>query len=154
MDRFLIDKVSPQDELKMLLDYNGVNYSIEEDGVRFVFEDGAYKWETICRYSRTAALIYGLYPFETLQGDEIMKTLNRINSELIRGSMILSGGRVMMRTSADLYDAYGAYEAIARAIEYNAGAIIKFWQAIHFINTKPGFSIKQRTEIRKEDAPY
>ena len=154
MDRFLIDTVSPQDELKALLDSNGVNHSDDAEGVRFILEEGAYKWETVCRYSRTAVLIYGIYPFETQQGGEIMESLNKINGKLIRGSMILSGGRVMMRTSADLYDVYGAYEAIARAIEYNAGAIVKFWQAIHSIDTKQGFSIKQRTEIRKEEAPY
>ncbi|MDR0491503.1 MAG: hypothetical protein LBH28_09710 [Oscillospiraceae bacterium] len=137
MDRFLIDKqVSPKDELTFLLDRNGVEYSVDADGVRFILEDNVCKWETVCRYTRSAVLIYGLYPFETGDDEATLRLLNSINGDLASGSMFLSKGRVVMRTSADLYDSYGAYEAIARAIEYNAGAIVKFWQTIRFSHTK------------------
>ena len=137
MERFLIDHdVSPKDELTALLEYNGVEFDADDEGVRFVLEDEIYKWETACRYTRSAVLIYGFYPFETSGDEETLRLLNEINGELTRGSMFLGKRCVIMRTSADLYDAYGAYEAIARAIEYNAGAIVKFWQAIRFVNTR------------------
>jgi len=133
MERFLIDRnVSPKNELTALLEYNGIEYSADAEGVRFVLEDEVYKWETACRYTRSAVIVYGFYPFETTGGEETLQLINRINGELTRGSMFLGERRVVMRTGADLYDAYGAYEAIARAIEYNAGAIVKFWQAIRF----------------------
>ena len=139
MERFLIDgHPSPSDELIAMLDYNGVKYIRNPEGVRFVLEDGVYKWETVCRYARSAVLIYGYYPFETAGAEETLRLLSVINSKLVKGSMFLNGKRVTMRTSADLYDAYGAYEAIAREIEYNAGAIVRFWQEIRFVNVKTG----------------
>lgn len=148
MERFLIDRhISPRDELIALLAYNGVKYSEDKEGLRFALEDGPHVWETVCRYAGLTVLIYGLYPFETAGGEQTLRVLDRINGELTRGSMFLGGGRVVMRTGADLYDAFSAYEAIARAIEYNAGAIVKYWQTIRFHNTKAQL-------IRKEDAPH
>ena len=147
MEQALIDReISPRDELVWLLDYNGVKYSEDPEGLRFILEESVYKWETVCRYTRSAVLIYGYYPFETSETDETLRLLNRINSRLISGSMLLNGKRVVMRTCADLHEIYGAHEAIAREIEYNASAIVKFWQEIRFINAKNG-------KMRKEDAP-
>ena len=136
MERFLIDRdISPKDELIALLDHNGIEYILDDDSARFILEDDIFKWETVCRYTRSSVLVYGLYPFQTPGGDKELYLLNKINGELTRGSMLSCDGRVVMRTSADLYDTYGAYEAIARAIEYNAGAIVKFWQAIRCNST-------------------
>jgi len=140
MERFLIDSnISPKEELIALLDYNGFDYSAESPDIRFILEDGFYKWETVCCFTRTSVLIYGMYPFETDDCKSTLESINKVNNLLTRGSMILSEKRVIMRTSADLYDAYGAYETIARAIEYNAGAIVKFWQSLRLVNAKPGF---------------
>jgi hypothetical protein len=33
----------------------------------------------------------------------------------------------VVRTGAELFDTYAAYEAAARALEYNAGVIVAFW---------------------------
>jgi len=153
MERFLIDsQIMPEGELKALLEHNRIEYITDADGVRFILEDGLFKWETVCRYSQSAVLIYGLYPFKATADEGTLRLLNRINGELTRGSMILSEGCVVMRTSADLYDIYGAYEAIARAIEYSAGAIVEFWQAIRHTTelTHISHGKKERRTLRTD----
>ena len=129
MDRFLLDgDLSSESELEAFLEYNGVSFVREPGGFRFLLTEGGCGWETVCRFTRRSVIIYGLYPFELTDG--ILPTLNAINAKLIRGCMLLNEGGVSVRTSADLYDAYGSYEAIARALEYNAGVIVKYWSEI------------------------
>ena len=126
---------SAKDGLIELLDSNDIKYSKEADDFRFILEDGIHKWEAMCSCAQSAVLVYGFYPFAKAYSEETMMLLNRINGELISGSMLSSNERVIMRTSADCYDPYSACAAIARAIEYNAGAIVKYWQEIHHVGT-------------------
>lgn len=74
-------------------------------------------------FAERSVLVYGIYPFKAVADT----SLSRINARLIRGAFFINDGALVMRTSADLFDAYAAYEAIARAIEYNAAAITAFW---------------------------
>ena len=39
----------------------------------------------------------------------------------------ISGERIVLRVSADLFDAYSAQESITRALEYSAGVMKHFW---------------------------
>ena len=130
MEKFLIDEVSPEEEIAALLEYNGIQFRKTDDEFRFVLSEGNLKWETVCRWTRRVALIYGMYPFKAIDEAAMLERLNRINAELVRGCVILSNGGVTIRTDADLYDAYSAYESIARALEYNAGAMTKYWDVL------------------------
>ncbi len=128
MERFLPDeRLEPLRELTALLSYNGVKYREEESGVRFAFEEAGCRWEVACRFAPNAVMIYGVYPFLMRDEGEARRAMDRVNATLIRGSLFLMEGRPVLRTSADLIDAYSAYEAILRALEYNAGAMLRFW---------------------------
>lgn len=130
-EKFLLDEViDPARELVDLLEYNGIRYSREKYGLRCAFSDAACKWETIFQCTQRTVLIYGIYPFPVSNREGTVEKVNRINRELTRGAMFLVDERVVMRTSADLFDEFSAYEAIGRALEYNAGAVVSFWQAM------------------------
>jgi hypothetical protein len=128
--RFLIDEPEPKSELIALLKHNAMRYSLHEDGsVRVLFSKAGCKWETIFRFAKRAVLVYGVYPFKA--SEEMAASLSRINTALVRGAFFISDSTLVLRTSAELFDAYAAYESIARAIEYNAGAMVVFWAELN-----------------------
>lgn len=124
------ERVDPQSELVNLLHYNGIKFQQESDGVRFVFADAGYKWETVCRYCGQRVLMYGIYPFFVAHEQQALVKLNDINARLVMGGMFLQDSNIVMRTCADVWDAYTAYETIARALEYNAAAVVTFWKTL------------------------
>lgn len=137
MSRFLIgESVDPKSELKALLDSNAMRYSEEADGsVRLLFRQDGCKWEAIFRFTERSVLVYGIYPF---RAPGKAADLERINARLLRGALFRHEGALVMRTSADLFDAYSAYEAIARAVEYNAGAMVSFWPELALLSADTG----------------
>ncbi len=137
MNKFAIDEPDPKSELLALLEYNAMRYSLPGDGsVRALFAKAGCKWETVFRFARRTVLVYGVYPFKAPAG--VATALSRINAALVRGAFFCSEGVLVMRTSADLFDAYAAYEAIARAIEYNADAIVAFWAELYGLSADTG----------------
>lgn len=129
---------------------NGDNGSGDGDPItsRFltILTDRGCKWETVFVCRESTVLIYGRYPFLIAAGKRALETCEEINRQVIFGSMILldeagvknrkdetgehtAGGkqRMAFRTAADLFDAYSAYEQIGRALEYNAGVMVRFW---------------------------
>ena len=134
MSRFIIDEPDPKGELLALLEHNAIRYSIDGYGsVRVIFSKSGCKWETVFRFAKRAVLVYGVYPFKA--APDACASLSKINAALVRGAFFLSGGTPVLRTSADMFDAYSAYEAIARAIEYNAGAMVKFWAELSALHS-------------------
>jgi hypothetical protein len=137
LSKFRIDEPNPKAELLALLNANAIPYSFGEDGaVHVLFAKAGCKWETIFRFASSAVLVYGIYPFRVTPG--IGDTLSRINAALVRGAFFTSEGALVMRTGADLFDTYAAYEAIARAIEYNASAIAAFWAELSRLSEHTG----------------
>lgn len=131
MNKFLIDEnVDPEEELLRLFDHNGIHYRCEVDGIYAVFQHDGCKWEAVFRFVEHTVLVYGLYPFRVADETRVTNVINGINAKLTRGGMFLQEGNIVMRTSADLFDAYSAYEAIARAVEYNAGAMSAFFHTL------------------------
>ena len=128
MDKLQIgEPVDAISELEELLRYNGFSY--RRDGGRFylVFADRGYKWETMCVCREQTVLFYSRYPFPIAETDAARRACGEIDRQVMMGSMFLSEGRAVFRTAADLFDPYSAYEHIGRALEYNAGVIVRFW---------------------------
>ncbi len=123
------ERVDPAAALLEALAYNGIPYRGEKDGVRFVLYDGGRKWETVCRYAPQTVVIYGVYPFPVADKGRALAQINEISATLTRGGFFLAGERIVLRVSADLFDAYSAQEAITRALEYSAGVMTHFWLA-------------------------
>jgi len=133
-DKFFINKgLSAEEELLNLLRYNGIQYSGQGGEYRFVFSENGRKWRTICKCRGSTVMIYGLYPFELAEDLKAVHTVSEINAKLAYGCLFVLDGKAAMRTSAGLFDAYTAYEMIARALEYNADAVISFWDKMFLL---------------------
>jgi len=128
MDKLQIgEPVDAAAELEDLLRYNG--FSFRREGERFflVFTDRGCKWETVCVCRGQMVLFYGRYPFPVADPEGARLACEEINRQVVMGSMFLSEGRLVFRTGADLFDIYSAYEHMGRALEYNAGVMVRFW---------------------------
>jgi len=130
-DKFLINKnLSAEEELLNLLLYNGIQFRGQDGEYRFVFSENGKKWRTICKCGGSTVMIYGLYPFEVEESLSAAHTVSEINAKLAHGCLFVRDGKAAIRTSAGLFDAYCAYEMIARALEYNANAVMSFWDKL------------------------
>ena len=125
MTKFLLGDADPRDELIALLEHNAMRYIADGESVRLSFAQNGCKWETVFQFAKNTVLVYGVYPFRVHEPD--MARINAINNRLVHGAMFLHEGAIVMRTGAELVDIYSAYETIARAVEYNAGAMVEFW---------------------------
>lgn len=131
------ERVDPAAALLEALAYNGIPYRGEKDGVRFLFQDGGRKWETVCRYAPQTVMIYGVYPFPVADKAGALARINQASATLTRGGLFLSGERIVLRVSADLFDSYSAQEAITRALEYSAGVMKHFWPQMEACAKQP-----------------
>ena len=129
-NRFPNEDLDPLKELMHVLDFNGIRYRKDGGDIRFAFCDGGREWETIGRAVPEILLLYGVYPFHARDQGRLLWALSEINAQLVNGGTFLLEGRPVIRTEAALWDAYGAEEAVNRALEYNAGAMTRFWQAL------------------------
>ena len=127
---FLDDNISARDEVRALLEYNDVKYTANENGFHFIFAEGMRKWETTIKCKDNTAVIYGILPFAPGNKDKAVFAANDINSELTMGAVFVSDRAIVVRTGAELFDIYSAYEAIAIALEYNAGVVTEFWRRL------------------------
>ena len=124
----LYDAADPREELLQFLQERGVPFLEKEDEVWFSLCQGAFRWETVCRFAPGTVLIYGVYPFLSPDRAKGLEAANAANEQLQRGSVFLSDGRPVLRVSATLTDLYTARETIASALEYSASAICYFWE--------------------------
>lgn len=129
MKKFQIgDSVDALVELESLLEYNHIAYVKDSGEYRFIFADRGLKWETVCRpLQEGAVLIYGFYPFKLTSCPAVQQFCESVNSRVRYGAMMFQDDQLVFRTCADLFDIYSSYETIARALEYNADVIVRFW---------------------------
>ena len=129
MDGYLeYDAADPREELLQFLRERRVPFLKERDEVRFSLCQGAFQWETVCRFAQRTVLIYGVYPFLVSNRLKGLEVANTANEQLQQGSLFLSDGRPVLRVSAPLIDVYTAQETLANALEYNASAVCYFWE--------------------------
>lgn len=128
MQKFQIgDQADAALELEALLNYNGFAFQRQGSRFRMVFADRGFKWETVCVCQEQTVMIYGYYPFSVTNREMARDLCEQVNRQAIFGSMLLLEKHLAFRTGADLFDAYSAYEHIGRALEYNAGIMVRFW---------------------------
>lgn len=128
MRRFSLDgNVDAAAELEALLEHNGFRYRRDGDRYRLWFTDRGMKWETACICRPQAVVVYGIYPFPVQDRESALSLCGEVNGQVLYGGMFPAGETLVFRTCADLFDAYDAYESIARAIEYNCNVMTWFW---------------------------
>ena len=74
-------------------------------------------------------VIYGRYPFSVRDTDAALRLCADVGRQAVMGAMFPDGETLVFRTGAVLFDSYSAYEQLGRALEYNAGIIVRFWAA-------------------------
>ena len=114
-------------EIRNLLEFNGMDYAENDGCFRLIFCSQGRKWRTAIAAQENFAIVCGEYPFSPAEFTKGFALCSRINSEIVTGCAFVSGQSLIFKTTADIFDGYYAYEAIARALEYNAGAMLHYW---------------------------
>ncbi len=114
--------------LKALLDSEGVEWSEEGGFIRFRLKRDGMLWEIACRGCGEAMVFYGRFPFRVPDTDRARRLCEKINRELLRGALFLAeDGCPVYRCTAELFDAYGAEDALISALRYSAQVTAHYW---------------------------
>ena len=114
--------------LQALLEREGAEWREENGCLRFRSKHGAMLWETDCRVSDGAMLIYGRFPFCCADADEARRFCEEMNRRLVRGALYLTeDGAPVYRCTAETDDVYCAEQRIAEALRYSAQVIAYCW---------------------------
>ena len=115
-------------ELSALLERSGVDFVREDGQFRFRFSSGGCTWQTVCRCQGELVLVYGVHPAPVTDAARALALCGRLNARLAEGSLFLQEERFVFRTSAHLTEALEAQSRIARALEYNAAVLSRWWE--------------------------
>ena len=114
--------------LKALLARESAEWTEEGGFLRFRVKHGGMLWETACRPSREALLIYARFPFRCREAETARKRCEEINRRLVRGALFLGeDGCPVYRCRAELDDVYGAEDRIVAALRYSAEVMARYW---------------------------
>lgn len=115
-------------ELAALLERSGVDFVREDGQFRFRFSSGGCTWQTVCRCQGDLVLVYGVHPAPVTDPGRALALCGWLNARLAEGSLFLQEERFVFRTSAHLTEAFEAQARIARALEYNAAVLSRWWE--------------------------
>lgn len=115
-------------ELSALLERSGVDFVREDGQFRFRFSSGGCTWQTVCRCQGDLVLVYGVHPAPVTDPARALALCGWLNARLAEGSLFLQEERFVFRTSAHLTEAFEAQARIARALEYNAAVLSRWWE--------------------------
>lgn len=115
-------------ELAALLERSGVDFVREEDRFRLRFSSGGCTWQTVCRCRGDLVLVYGVHPAPVTDPARALALCGQLNARLTEGSLFLQEEHLVFRTSAHLTEALEAQSRIARALEYNAAVLSRWWE--------------------------
>ncbi|MGI6192784.1 MAG: hypothetical protein ACOYI3_04395 [Christensenellales bacterium] len=117
-------------ELEDLLKQSGVDYRKTGGRFSFLFSNKGCKWQTVCDCVGERVLIYGIHPTPVRDEASALAACSEINRKAVAGGCFLSEGRLIFRTSAELFEPCAAAEALTRALEYNAAVMSAFWETM------------------------
>ena len=115
-------------ELAALLERSGVDFVREDGQFRFRFSSGGCTWQTVCRCQGDLVLVYGVHPAPVTDPARALALCGRLDARLAEGSIFLQEERFVFRSSARLTEALEAQSRIARALEYNAAVLSRWWE--------------------------
>ena len=123
-----MDETEALQILRALLMREGAERREENGWLRFRMQRGAMLWETDCRVSDGAMLLYGRFPFRCADQNGARTFCEEMNRKLLRGALYLTeDGTPVYRCSAEIDDVYGAEQRIAEALRYSAQVIAYCW---------------------------
>lgn len=125
-------------ELAALLERSGVEYRREGERFSFLLAGGGCRWQTVCDCRDELVLVYGIHPAAVAEPRRTAELCSELNARVVRGGFFLREGHVVFRTGAELIEHLDAQERVARAIEYNAAAIVRFWERLAAAAAGPG----------------
>ena len=113
--------------LEGLLTRSGVDYRRDGTRFQFVLTRRGCKWQTVCNGLEGLVLVYGIHPARVTNPDAALRLCDALNRQVVRGSFFRQEEHLLFRTGADLFRRCDAAEAAARALEYNAAVLSRFW---------------------------
>ena len=117
-------------ELAALLERSGVDFRRDGRRFSFLFASGGCRWQTVCDCREDLVLVYGVHPAAAADTRRALELCSSLNSRVVRGSFFLQEGHIVFRTSTRLVEHIDAQERVARALEYNAAAMTRFWERL------------------------
>lgn len=117
-------------ELAALLERSGVEYRREGERFSFLFASGGCRWQTVCDCRDALVLVYGIHPVPVTAPRQTAELCSELNARVVQGSFFLQEGHAVFRTCAQLVEHIDAQERVALALEYNAAAIVHFWERL------------------------
>ncbi len=117
-------------ELAALLERSGAAYRREGERFRFLFAARGRRWQTVCDCQPGLVLAYGIHPAPVGDPQPALELCCRLNRVVVQGGFFLQEERFVFRTGAFLREYWQAQEEIARALEYNAAVLSRFWEEL------------------------
>lgn len=115
------------EELAALLERSGAEYRRAGGRFRLQFASQGRRWQTVCECWENRILVYGVHPVPYRSRAEALELCSRLNRTVVQGGFFLQEGRIVSRTGACLEEPWRAQEDAARALEYNAAVLTRFW---------------------------
>lgn len=117
-------------ELAALLERSGVDFRREGERFFFRFASGGCRWQTVCDCRDELVLVYGIHSAPVTDHLRALEICSELNARVVRGSFFLRENRIVFRTGARLVEYIDAQERLAAALEYNAAAMVRFWERL------------------------
>ena len=117
-------------ELEALLERSGADFRREGGRFRLRMAQGGCRWQVLCQCQGSLAMVYHLHPAGVTDPARVLELYSGLNARLVRGSFFLQEGRIVFRDSAELTEYYDAQDRLARALEYGAAVLPRFWEAL------------------------
>ena len=113
---------------KAMLENEGAEWTEESGWLRFRSKHDGMLWETACRPTEGAMLLYGRFPFSPQDPAQAKRVCEEANRKLVRGALFLTEeGCPVYRCRAELDDVYGAEGRLEAALRYSAQVITHYW---------------------------
>lgn len=122
-----------------ILDQLGYAYSREGGEARLVMRAEGRSWQTVCRMTAEAALVYSAFPFEIGDAEAAARYCSEANARLLEGCMFVGGGgkTVIARCTAMRTDDFFIEQQLLRALERNAAIMRVHWARLYKASARP-----------------
>ncbi len=130
MDQRFDVPVDAAQELESLLERSGAEFHREGERFRLLFAAGGCRWQVVCQCRGDLAMVYHIHPARVEDPARALELCSSLNGRVIRGSFFLQEERFVFRDGAELTEHWEAQDRLARALEYGAAVMPRFWQAL------------------------
>lgn len=125
------------DRLIELVQSMGFDYKQVNDELHMVFTSGTIKWQCACRMGDGYALVYSVYPFQSVNSQAAMELCSIINGKLADGCFYYEPRvkRVVVRSCVRLSDGFYAEKLFSETIQNHCDYVVQYWEMIFSVSS-------------------